>query len=139
MADEPTEHGMTETEPRTMEPSEAARGVIDDIKRQIQQATTVDELLASPDLQSLEEAELVDVPVRIMAFEPRAGDFGPYAVIDLAVQETGEVMRITCGGEIVLTQLAKARIQGWLPMDCKVIMRQTRQGFRTFRLVAKDQ
>lgn len=96
-------------------------------------ADSIEDVLGS---ETSELSDYVERQLMVRAFRMQAGDFGPYAVIDAVVQDTGERATITCGAVRVLAQLYKLYRMQALPRVVEVKLARTREGFTAYYLVS---
>lgn len=86
--------------------------------------------------------EFLDKPFLLNGFEIREGEFEEgapfYAVLNVTLPATQESRVITCGGWIVLAQLARMEQEGEWPLAMKIRGKKTSKGYTALRLVAPD-
>lgn len=80
----------------------------------------------------------LDTPFFLLDFKEAAGEFGFFALLQVVDFATGEIFRITCGGQFVLAQLVRLRELNALPRVTQLIQRGTRQGYEVLRLIAAE-
>lgn len=83
--------------------------------------------------------EYLDKPFLLHGFQIREGEFEEgapfYGVLDIEIPKTGQRRVVTCGGWIVLAQLARFEQEGEWPIPMKLRGKKTSKGYTALRLV----
>lgn len=82
---------------------EDTQAIMDRIEAEMDSATTIEEILAGGTTTPVEE--ILDQPIILKGYVLRQGDMGKFAVIDCIVRDTGEVIVVSAGGQLVLATL----------------------------------
>jgi hypothetical protein len=105
-----------------------AQQIMDKIAAEILAAETVEDILEGGQTTPVEG--ILDQPVIIHSFAVRKGDLGPFAVIDCVDDDTGEILTVSCGGQLVLAALASFERLDSFPVRVRFA-----QAGRAFRLL----
>lgn len=105
--------------PETLNAEEQADRIIE----QIRDAATADDVLNQAKL--IKWSDYLDVPVKLLDFHLNPstldGKSSVYAVVQIAIVETGEVMLVQTGGRNALAKMVKLWSLGALPVLCKLV------------------
>lgn len=118
---------------------ESPEEAMDRILKAIDEASTLEDLLAGGALLSLEKNpdETLNRALVFEKFEAREGSFGTFAILHCIDRDTGERLQpIGTGSVLVLSQIAKAAKEKWFPFTGQFISRETSRGNTVYRIVA---
>lgn len=108
-----------------------AQRTMDDILEDITKSESAEEVLSGGALAKAEDN--LDTPLTVTGFRMTSGDFGDYAIF-----ETDEVGPISCGSQIVVTQLRQLEKLGAFPVRVSIRSNSTKRGWRALRLVTVE-
>jgi len=110
------------------------------IVQRILDSDTFEDVFAPQDLKAWGDFE--GVPVKVQTFHLNrsafAGEGGSsiYAVVDMTILSSGEVVTVTCGGRNVLAQLVKMLEKGWFDRPVTLTSKPTAAGYSAQWLTA---
>lgn len=97
--------------------NESSEDVMARIASEIESAETMDDILGGESATPVED--IAGKTVAIEGFEMRDGDFGPYALMTVIDKETGEVLDVSCGGQLVIAALNAFAKRNEFPVTCR--------------------
>lgn len=110
------------------------------IDAQILEASSVEELFG--DREVIHGRDYLNKPFRLFDVEWRPSDIEgeglPFYAVFHIVTLDGETKVLTTGARSVLMKAAKAQMEGWLPLDVKLVQseKKTESGYQPLDLVA---